>query len=39
MLRGEVFYDLGEGLVEKSGDESLVVLSSSDVRLFCRKFF
>ena len=39
VLRGEVFYDFGEGLAEKSGDDSLVVLSSSNAILFCRKLF
>ena len=38
VFKGEVFYDVDEGVAEKSGDESIVMLSSSDVRLFCRKF-
>ena len=39
VLKGEVLYDVDEGLVEELGDESRVVLSSSDLRLFYRKFF
>ena len=39
VLKYEVFYHIDEGLAEKSDDESLLVLSSSDVRFFCRKCF
>ena len=39
VLKYEVFCDIGEGLTEKSDDESLLVLSSSDVIFFCRKCF
>ena len=39
VLKGDVFCDVGEGLADQSVDDNLVALSSSDVRLLCRKFF
>lgn len=39
VFKGEVFCDVGEGLSDQLVDDNLVALSSSDVRLLCRKFF